>query len=201
MRRLEAREGLRRSRRSEPAAPMARRSRRAVPRLWSTPTKSENRRRGGSAPLSRLRGRVGAGAVIRAGESSISTHPRARLQPSESAGIRPCALNSRHVRASSRSSTTFLAAKWTFSSDMDASSWPACRSNPGRMPRSPPATAFPASAPCLSRRPRLEPCPTTAGRPPVLAPWRGGRVVECTALEMRHRCKPIGGSNPSLSAK
>jgi hypothetical protein len=30
--------------------------------------------------------------------------------------------------------------------------------------------------------------------------WRGGRVVECTALEMRHRCKPIGGSNPSLSA-
>ena len=33
-----------------------------------------------------------------------------------------------------------------------------------------------------------------------LAPWRGGRVVECTALEMRHRCKPIGGSNPSLSA-
>jgi hypothetical protein len=32
------------------------------------------------------------------------------------------------------------------------------------------------------------------------APWRGGRVVECTALEMRHRCKPIGGSNPSLSA-
>src|SRR5665213_1155875 len=26
------------------------------------------------------------------------------------------------------------------------------------------------------------------------------RVVECNALEMRHRCKPIGGSNPSLSA-
>jgi hypothetical protein len=26
-------------------------------------------------------------------------------------------------------------------------------------------------------------------------------VVECTALEMRHRCKPIGGSNPSLSAR
>jgi hypothetical protein len=26
------------------------------------------------------------------------------------------------------------------------------------------------------------------------------RVVECAALEMRHRCKPIGGSNPSLSA-
>jgi hypothetical protein len=26
------------------------------------------------------------------------------------------------------------------------------------------------------------------------------RVVECAALEMRHGCKPIGGSNPSLSA-
>ena len=26
-------------------------------------------------------------------------------------------------------------------------------------------------------------------------------MVECTALEMRHRCKPIGGSNPSLSAR
>jgi hypothetical protein len=26
------------------------------------------------------------------------------------------------------------------------------------------------------------------------------QVVECTALEMRRRCKPIGGSNPSLSA-
>src|SRR6266853_128199 len=38
------------------------------------------------------------------------------------------------------------------------------------------------------------------GQDPDLAPWRGGRVVECTALEMRHRCKPIGGSNPSLSA-
>ena len=25
-------------------------------------------------------------------------------------------------------------------------------------------------------------------------------MVESTALEMRHRCKPIGGSNPSLSA-
>lgn len=35
---------------------------------------------------------------------------------------------------------------------------------------------------------------------PDLRPRRGGRVVECTALEMRHRCKPIGGSNPSLSA-
>jgi hypothetical protein len=26
------------------------------------------------------------------------------------------------------------------------------------------------------------------------------QVVECTALEMRRRCKYIGGSNPSLSA-
>jgi hypothetical protein len=26
-------------------------------------------------------------------------------------------------------------------------------------------------------------------------------VVDCTALEMRHRCKPIGGSNPPLSAQ
>jgi hypothetical protein len=26
------------------------------------------------------------------------------------------------------------------------------------------------------------------------------QVVECTALEIRRRCKPIGGSNPSLSA-
>ena len=25
-------------------------------------------------------------------------------------------------------------------------------------------------------------------------------MVDCTALEMRHRCKPIGGSNPPLSA-
>src|SRR5215831_2874234 len=30
--------------------------------------------------------------------------------------------------------------------------------------------------------------------------WRGGRVVECTALEMRHTGNRIGGSNPSLSA-
>ncbi len=29
---------------------------------------------------------------------------------------------------------------------------------------------------------------------------RGGRVVERTALEMRHTCKGIGGSNPPLSA-
>ena len=32
------------------------------------------------------------------------------------------------------------------------------------------------------------------------APRRGGRVVECTALEMRHTRKGIGGSNPPLSA-
>jgi hypothetical protein len=30
--------------------------------------------------------------------------------------------------------------------------------------------------------------------------WRGGRAVECTALEMRHTGNRIGGSNPSLSA-
>ena len=30
--------------------------------------------------------------------------------------------------------------------------------------------------------------------------WRGGRVVECTALEMRHTGNRIEGSNPSLSA-
>src|SRR6185437_5096392 len=49
-----------------------------------------------------------------------------------------------------------------------------------------------------SSSPRTRPRPP--GKAPDLAPWRGGRVVECTALEMRHRCKPIGGSNPSLSA-
>src|SRR5829696_3969827 len=30
--------------------------------------------------------------------------------------------------------------------------------------------------------------------------WRGGRAVECTALEMRHTGNRIGGSNPPLSA-
>jgi periplasmic divalent cation tolerance protein len=30
---------------------------------------------------------------------------------------------------------------------------------------------------------------------------RGGRAVECTGLEIRHRGNSIGGSNPSLSAK
>ncbi len=42
--------------------------------------------------------------------------------------------------------------------------------------------------------------PDRTGLPRFGAFRRGGRVVECTALEMRHRCKPIGGSNPSLSA-
>ena len=40
-------------------------------------------------------------------------------------------------------------------------------------------------------------------RPRFKAPTdirRGGRVVECTALEMRHTCKGIVGSNPTLSA-
>lgn len=60
---------------------------------------------------------------------------------------------------------------------------------------------FSPPQPCLARHPRLLTPPTTGARPRFLAPWRGGRVVDCTALEMRHRCKPIGGSNPSLSAK
>ena len=55
-------------------------------------------------------------------------------------------------------------------------------------------------APCLVRHPRLEHAPTAGRGITRLGTWRGGRVVECTALEMRHRCKPIGGSNPSLSA-
>lgn len=59
---------------------------------------------------------------------------------------------------------------------------------------------FPLCPSCLARHPRLELRATTHGRPWVLAPWRGGRVVDCTALEMRHGCKPIGGSNPPLSA-
>jgi hypothetical protein len=36
---------------------------------------------------------------------------------------------------------------------------------------------------------------------PFYEAWRGGRVVECTALEMRHTRKGIAGSNPALSAK
>src|SRR4051812_29032800 len=55
-------------------------------------------------------------------------------------------------------------------------------------------------ASCLARHPRLELGPTTGAESPRFGARRGGRVVECTALEMRHRCKPIGGSNPSLSA-
>ena len=31
--------------------------------------------------------------------------------------------------------------------------------------------------------------------------WRGGRVVECTALEMRRAWKGTVGSNPTLSAR
>src|SRR5207245_6958080 len=62
------------------------------------------------------------------------------------------------------------------------------------------AAYFIPPAPCLARCPRLEHAPTTRGESLLFGAWRGGRVVECTALEMRHRCKPIGGSNPSLSA-
>src|SRR5258708_17875829 len=53
---------------------------------------------------------------------------------------------------------------------------------------------------CLASHPRLELGPTEGQILPRYGARRGGRVVECTALEMRHRCKPIGGSNPSLSA-
>ena len=59
---------------------------------------------------------------------------------------------------------------------------------------------FLGPAPCLARHPRLELAPTAGRGIARHGAWRGGRVVECTALEMRHRCKPIGGSNPSLSA-
>jgi hypothetical protein len=31
-------------------------------------------------------------------------------------------------------------------------------------------------------------------------PWRGGRVVECNGLEIRHTGNRIEGSNPSFSA-
>src|SRR4051794_19971030 len=59
---------------------------------------------------------------------------------------------------------------------------------------------FSRSQPCLARHPRLL-TPEPQGPCSLLGAFRrGGRVVECTALEMRHRCKPIGGSNPSLSA-
>ena len=61
-------------------------------------------------------------------------------------------------------------------------------------------SGFSPFAPCLARHPRLLTPPTTGALPLHGAFRRGGRVVECTALEMRHRCKPIGGSNPSLSA-
>ena len=37
-------------------------------------------------------------------------------------------------------------------------------------------------------------------RPKLETSRRGGRVVDRTALEMRHTCKCIGGSNPPLSA-
>jgi hypothetical protein len=62
------------------------------------------------------------------------------------------------------------------------------------------AADFRPRKPCLARHPRLL-TPEPQGPCSLLGAFRrGGRVVECTALEMRHRCKPIGGSNPSLSA-
>src|SRR6188768_1753828 len=53
---------------------------------------------------------------------------------------------------------------------------------------------FPLVRPGASRY--LRRAPETANH----ATRRSGRVVECTALEMRHACKGIGGSNPSFSA-
>jgi hypothetical protein len=86
------------------------------------------------------------------------------------------------------------------------------RANRRRNPRSPPIITvtswvqpenrpdFRPRKPCLARHPRLL-TPEPQGPCSLLGAFRrGGRVVECTALEMRHRCKPIGGSNPSLSA-
>lgn len=61
-------------------------------------------------------------------------------------------------------------------------------------------TEIPVRPACLPSHPRLEHRQPPAGDCGFLAPWRGGRVVDCTALEMRHGCKPIGGSNPPLSA-
>jgi hypothetical protein len=55
---------------------------------------------------------------------------------------------------------------------------------PACLDRSPSCRKRALSALCLALRPR-----------------RGGRVVECTALEMRHTGNRIGGSNPSLSAR
>src|SRR5262249_43306848 len=42
---------------------------------------------------------------------------------------------------------------------------------------------------------------TTGLRGPTRPRRRGGRVVDRTALEMRHTGNRIGGSNPSLSAR
>jgi hypothetical protein len=48
----------------------------------------------------------------------------------------------------------------------------------------------------------LQPGPASARFPPSHDPSRrGGRVVDRTALEMRHTRKGIVGSNPTLSAK
>ena len=41
---------------------------------------------------------------------------------------------------------------------------------------------------------------TAVARATDIISRRGGRVVDCTALEMRHGGNSIGGSNPSLSA-
>ncbi len=84
--------------------------------------------------------------------------------------------------------------------------------------RAAPRSAIPASAASASRAAAPSPerqmsvsrrSPLVVRREPMLMPrlrWRrrprrGGRAVECTALEMRHGRKSIGGSNPSLSAR
>src|SRR5207244_12022458 len=54
------------------------------------------------------------------------------------------------------------------------------------------------STPCVACAPSLDNLASRTFGPP--RPRRGGRVVDCTALEMRHTGNRIGGSNPSLSA-
>ena len=79
---------------------------------------------------------------------------------------------------------------------------PAGRSRDGahrRLGRRPAADGRRAKTrPCSARRLRLH---SARRRSSYLTSLRrGGRVVECTALEMRHTGNRIGGSNPSLSA-
>jgi hypothetical protein len=50
---------------------------------------------------------------------------------------------------------------------------------------------------CYAISPPVSTAPPFGG---VFISRRGGRVVECTALEMRRGGNSTGGSNPSLSA-